>query len=121
VREKLTKLRQRILNGEDFAGIARRPPRTPFGAGRRRPGMDGPAHSCPSSTSDRGPQTERDQRAVQDALWLAHRADAGTRTYDSTDDAPPEGFRRHPREQADEETELWLRRLRDEAFVEVKM
>jgi len=46
----------------------------------------------------------------------------GTRTYDSTDDVRRQRAFAAIREgKADEETELWLRRLRDEAFVEVKM
>ena len=52
VREKLAKLRQRILNGEDFAGIAsdrrpRIPARRPTAATWAGPV---PARSCPSST-----------------------------------------------------------------------
>src|ERR1700723_1783805 len=46
----------------------------------------------------------------------------GTRTYDSTDDVRRQRAYAAIREsKADEETELWLRRLRDEAFVEIKM
>ena len=48
----------------------------------------------------------------------------GTRTYDSTDDVygARESLCGDSRERkADEETELWLRRLRDDAFVETKM
>ena len=46
----------------------------------------------------------------------------GTRTYDSTDDVRRQkAFAAIRESKADEETELWLRRLRDEAFVEVKM
>ena len=46
----------------------------------------------------------------------------GTRTYDSTDDVRRQkAFAAIRESKADEETELWLRRLRDEAFVEIKM
>src|SRR6267378_1075428 len=46
----------------------------------------------------------------------------GTRTYDSTDDMRRQrAFAAIRESKADEETELWLRRLRDEAFVEIKM
>ncbi len=46
----------------------------------------------------------------------------GTRTYDSTEDVRKQrAFAAIRESKSDEETELWLRRLRDEAFVEVKM
>ena len=46
----------------------------------------------------------------------------GARTYDSTDDVRRQKAYAAIREsKADEETELWLRRLRDDAFVETKM
>ena len=46
----------------------------------------------------------------------------GTRTYDSTDEtAARQAFAAIRESKADEETELWRRRLRDEAFVEIKM
>ena len=46
----------------------------------------------------------------------------GTRTYDSTEDVRRQrAFAAIRESKADEETELWLRRLRDEAFVEIKM
>ena len=46
----------------------------------------------------------------------------GTRTYDSTDDVRRQkAFAAIRESKADEETELWLRRLRDDAFVETKM
>ena len=46
----------------------------------------------------------------------------GTRTYDSTDDVRRQkAFAAIRESKADEETELWLRRLRDDAFIETKM
>jgi peptidyl-prolyl cis-trans isomerase SurA len=46
----------------------------------------------------------------------------GTRTYDSTDDVRRQKAYAAIREsKADEETELWLRHLRDDAFIELKM
>jgi peptidyl-prolyl cis-trans isomerase SurA len=43
----------------------------------------------------------------------------GRRKFDTTEDAMRERAYRQLREsKADEETELWLRRLRDEAFVD---
>jgi len=46
----------------------------------------------------------------------------GRRTYDATDDVIRNRCVSQMREaRADEEAELWLRRLRDEAFVEYRM
>jgi peptidyl-prolyl cis-trans isomerase SurA len=46
----------------------------------------------------------------------------GTRTYDNTADVRRQrAFGAIRESKSDEETELWLRRLRDEAFVEIKM
>ena len=46
----------------------------------------------------------------------------GRRTYDATDDVTRNRCVSQMREaHAEEETELWLRRLRDEAFVEYRM
>ena len=46
----------------------------------------------------------------------------GRRTYDATDDVIRNRCFAQMREaRADEETELWLRRLRDEAFVDLRM
>ena len=79
VREKLTKLRQRILNGEDFAGIASATSEDPGSAPDGGDlGWTGPGTFVPEfDKAIADLKAERDQRAVQDALWLAHRADAG--------------------------------------------
>jgi peptidyl-prolyl cis-trans isomerase SurA len=46
----------------------------------------------------------------------------GTRTHDNTDEVRRQrAFAALRESKADEETELWLRRLRDEAYVEYKM
>ena len=46
----------------------------------------------------------------------------GRRTYDATEDMTRNRCVSQLREaRADEETEIWLRRLRDEAFVEYRM
>ena len=46
----------------------------------------------------------------------------GRRTYDATEDVTRNRCFAQMREaRSDEETELWLRRLRDEAFVEYRM
>ncbi len=66
------------------------------------------------------PEGQRDQRALPDPVRLAHRAAAGS----PRSSTPPRtslrqrAFQQLRESKADEETELWLRRLRDEAFVD---
>ena len=51
-----------------------------------------------------------------------HEARLGRRTYDATDDVLRNRCVAQLREsRADEETEIWMRRLRDEAFVEYRL
>ena len=124
VRQKLGKLRDRILKGEDFAGIASTASEDPGSA------PDG------GDLSWAGPGTfvpEFDQAIAELKIneisepfktrygWHIVQM-LGSRTYDSTDDVRRQrAFAAIRESKADEETELWLRRLRDEAFVETKM
>ena len=124
VREKLEKIRQRILNGEDFAGIASAlsedPGSAPDGGdlgwaspGTFVPEFDKAIADLKVNEISKPFKTRYGWHIVQML---------GTRTYDSTDDVRRQrAFAAIRESKADEETELWLRRLRDEAFVEVKM
>ena len=103
VRQKLSKLRDRILKGEDFAGIASTDVRgSGVCAGRRRPRLGrARAPSCRNSTRPIADlKIERDQRAVQDPVRLAHRANAGhPHLRQHRGRAPPAGVCRNSREQ----------------------
>ena len=79
VRQKLSKLRERILKGEDFAGLAvDQFGGSGLGAGRRRPGLERARHlRAGIRQGHRRPQGQRNQRAVQDPIRLAYRANAG--------------------------------------------
>src|SRR5580692_2123546 len=116
VRQKLSKLRDRILKGEDFAGIASTssadPGSAPDGGDL---GWSGPGTFVPEF--DKAITEPFKTRYGWHIVQML-----GTRTYDSTDDVRRQrAFAAIRESKADEETELWLRRLRDDAFVEVKM
>ncbi len=124
VRQKLSKLRERILKGEDFAGIASTTSQDPGSApdggdlGWAGPGTFVPAFDKAIAELKLNEISEpfKTQYGWHIVQML------GTRTYDSTDDVRRQrAFAAIRESKADEETELWLRRLRDEAFVEIKM
>ena len=124
VREKLAKLRLRILNGEDFAGIASATSQDPGSAPDGGDlGWSGPGTFVPEfdkAIADLKPNEISEPFKTRYGWHIVQML--GTRTYDSTDDMRRQkAFAAIRESKADEETELWLRRLRDEAFVEVKM
>ncbi len=124
VRQKLSKLRDRILKGEDFAGLASTnsadPGSAPDGGDL---GWSGPGTFVPEFDKAIADLKANEISEPFKSRYGWHIVQMlGTRTYDSTDDVRRQrAFAAIRESKADEETELWLRRLRDEAFVEVKM
>ena len=124
VREKLSKLRDRILKGEDFAGLASTnsadPGSAPDGGDL---GWSGPGTFVPEFDKAIADLKVNEITEPFKTRYGWHIVQMlGTRTYDSTDDVRRQrAFAAIRESKADEETELWLRRLRDEAFVEIKM
>jgi peptidyl-prolyl cis-trans isomerase SurA len=124
VRQKLAKLRERILKGEDFAGIASTasvdPGSAPDGGDL---GWSGPGTFVPEFDKAIADLKINEISEPFKSRYGWHIVQMlGTRTYDSTDDVRRQrAFAAIRESKADEETELWLRRLRDEAFVEIKM
>jgi peptidyl-prolyl cis-trans isomerase SurA len=124
VRQKLSKLRDRILKGEDFAGLASTnsadPGSAPDGGDL---GWSGPGTFVPEFDKAVADLKVNEISQPFKSRYGWHIVQLlGTRTYDSTDDVRRQKAYAAIREsKADEETELWLRRLRDEAFVEIKM
>jgi peptidyl-prolyl cis-trans isomerase SurA len=124
VRQKLFKIRERIEKGEDFAGIAST---SSEDAGSAPDGGDlgwtGPGTFVPEfdkAIADLKPNEITEPFKTRYGWHIVQLL--GTRTYDSTDDVRRQkAFAAIRESKADEETELWLRRLRDEAFVETKM
>jgi len=124
VREKLAKLRERILKGEDFAGIASTSSEDPGSAPDGGDlGWSGPGTFVPEfdkGIADLKPNDISEPFKTRYGWHIVQML--GTRTYDSTDDVRRQkAFAAIRESKADEETELWLRRLRDDAFVETKM
>jgi len=124
VRQKLGKLRERILAGEDFAGIASTTSQDPGSAPDGGDlGWTGPGAFVPEfdkAIADLKPNEISEPFKTRYGWHIVQML--GTRTYDSTDDVRRQkAFAAIRESKADEETELWLRRLRDEAFVEIKM
>jgi peptidyl-prolyl cis-trans isomerase SurA len=124
VRQKLAKLRERILKGEDFAGLASTnsadPGSAPDGGDL---GWSGPGTFVPEFDKAIADLKVNEISQPFKTRYGWHIVQMlGTRTYDSTDDVRRQrAFAAIRESKADEETELWLRRLRDEAFVEIKM
>jgi peptidyl-prolyl cis-trans isomerase SurA len=124
VRQKLSKLRERILKGEDFAGLASTnsadPGSAPDGGDL---GWSGPGTFVPEFDKAIADLKTNEISEPFKSRYGWHIVQMlGTRTYDSTDDVRRQrAFAAIRESKADEETELWLRRLRDEAFVEIKM
>ncbi len=124
VRQKLSKLRDRIMKGEDFAGIASTASEDPGSAPDGGDlGWAGPGTFVPEfdkAVADLKIDQISEPFKTRYGWHIVQML--GTRTYDSTEDVRRQrAFAAIRESKADEETELWLRRLRDEAFVDTKM
>jgi peptidyl-prolyl cis-trans isomerase SurA len=124
VQQKLTEIRDRILKGEDFAGLASTVSEDPGSASQGGDlGWTGPGSFVPEfeqmiSTLD---ENEISQPFRTQYGWHIVQL-LGKRQFDSTDTNKRRQVADAIRNsRADEETELWLRRLRDEAYVEYKL
>jgi len=124
VRQKLVKLRERIEKGESFAGIASTASEDPGSAPDGGDlGWSGPGTFVPEFDKAIADLKENEISEPFKTRYGWHIVQMlGTRTYDSTDDVRRQkAFAAIRESKADEETELWLRRLRDDAFIETKM
>ena len=123
VRQKLTAVRERILKGEEFAGLARTTSEDPGSAAEGGElGWAGPGTFAPEFEQAIAGLKDNEVSETFHTQFGWHIAQVlGHRRFDNTDELK----RRQAIEairagKADEETELWLRRMRDEAFVEYK-
>jgi len=124
VRQKLLKLRDRIMKGEDFSGIASATSEDPGSAPDGGDlGWSGPGTFVPEFDKAIANLKDNEISMPFKTRYGWHIVQMlGTRTYDSTDDVRKQrAFAAIRESKADEETELWLHKLRDEAFVEIKM
>jgi peptidyl-prolyl cis-trans isomerase SurA len=124
VRQKLNDLRARILKGEDFAGLAHTASEDPGSASEGGDlGWAGPGSFVPEFEQVVAGIKENEISEPFKTQYGWHIVQVlGRREFDNTDELK----RRHAAEEiraskADEETELWLRRLRDEAYVELRV
>jgi peptidyl-prolyl cis-trans isomerase SurA len=124
VRQKLEQLRDRILKGEDFAGLASISSEDPGSAAQGGDlGWAGPGSFVPEFEAALEKLQEKEISEPFHTQYGWHIAQVlGRRQFDNTEEVK----RRNAMEairasKADEETELWLRRLRDEAYVETKL
>ena len=124
VRLQLAEIRDRILAGEDFGAIAAVTSEDPGSAGRGGDlGWVGPGTFV-------GVFEQQLQALEIDEISEPFKTDfgwhivqlLGRRTYDATDDMLRQRCGLQLRDaKMGEETEIWLRRLRDEAFVDIRM
>ena len=124
VRQKLSDIRERILKGEDFAGLAQTTSQDP---GSQSQGGDlgwtGPGTFVPEFDAAIAGLKEGEISEPFHTQYGWHIAQLlGRREYDNTDELKRrQAIEAIRASKADEETELWLRRLRDEAYVETKL
>jgi peptidyl-prolyl cis-trans isomerase SurA len=123
VRGKLEVLRQRILKGEEFAGLAQVSSEDPGSAAEGGDlGWAGPGAFAPEFEKAIGELKDGEISEPFKTQFGWHIVQMlGHRRFDNSDDLK----RRQAMEairasKSDEETELWLRRMRDEAYVEYK-
>jgi peptidyl-prolyl cis-trans isomerase SurA len=124
VRQKLVQLRERIEKGEDFAGLAQISSEDPGSAAEGGDlGWANPGTFVPEFEQELAKLKENEISEPFHTQYGWHVVQVlGRRQFDNTDELK----RRRAAEairasRADEETELWMRRLRDEAYVEYKL
>ncbi len=124
VRQKLEQLRERILKGEDFAALASITSEDPGSAAQGGDlGWAAASSFAPEFESAIANLKDNEISEPFHTQFGWHIVQLlGRRKFDNTNE-----IKRHQAveairaSKADEETELWLRRLRDEAYVETKL
>ena len=122
-RQRLTALRDRILAGEDFGALASVTSEDPGSASRggdlgwSSPGTFDPEFETVLATLE--PDQISEPFRTQFGWHIIQLL--GKRTFDQSEEVRRQRVLTALREsKVDEETELWLRRLRDEAYVEIR-
>ena len=124
VRQKLLQIRERVLKGESFEAIASvNSEDTGSAAAGGDLGWAGPGTFVPEFEQQLDTLDENEISEPFKTQFGWHIIQLlGRRTYDASGDVTRNRCVAQLREaRADEETEIWLRRLRDEAFVEYRM
>ncbi len=123
VEQRLREVRERILKGEDFAVLAKTLSEDPgSGAEGGDLGWTAPGTFVPEFDAMLASLRENEISEPFRTQFGWHIVQLlGKRQYDSTDELRRQrAFLQLRGSKADEETELWLRRLRDEAYVDIK-
>ncbi len=123
VKQKLTQLREQILKGADFAVLAQTNSEDP-GSGSQGGdlGWSGPGTFVPEFEAAIANLKDGEISEPFHTQYGWHIAQVlGRREFDNTDELRRrQAIEAIRASKADEETELWLRRLRDDAYVEYK-
>jgi peptidyl-prolyl cis-trans isomerase SurA len=124
VQQKLATVRERILKGEEFAAVATATSEDPGSAADGGDlGWTGPGTFVPEFEQRLAALQENEISEPFRTQFGWHIVQLlGKRQFDSTDELKRQrAFAQLRESKADEETELWLRRLRDEAYVEFRL
>jgi peptidyl-prolyl cis-trans isomerase SurA len=124
VQQKLATIRERILKGDDFAAVATATSEDPGSAAEGGDlGWTGPGTFVPEFERQLASLQENEISEPFRSQFGWHIVQLlGKRQFDSTDELRRQrAFAQLRESKADEETELWLRRLRDEAYVEFRL
>lgn len=124
VQQKLAAIRERVLNGENFAATASVVSEDPSSAAEGGDlGWAGPGSYVPEFEAELAQlQPDEISQPFRTQFGWHIIQLLGRRQFDTTDDVRRQrAFTALRESKADEETELWLRRLRDEAYVEFKL
>jgi peptidyl-prolyl cis-trans isomerase SurA len=122
-RQRLAAVRQRVLAGEDFGALASITSEDPGSASRGGDlGWSSPGTFAPefeAQLAELEPDQISEPFRTQFGWHIVQML--GKRTHDQSDEVRRQAVLSALREsKLDEETELWLRRLRDEAYVEIR-
>lgn len=124
VRKKLAELRERILGGEDFADIARRESDDPGSAPRGGDlGWNGPNTFVPefNATLDRLQPGEISQPFRTQFGWHIVQLEDRRKRDTSEQNRRNQAYNAIRARKAEEELQLFVRRLRDEAYVDIRL
>ena len=121
VKQKLNAIRERILKGEEFGPFASSLSEDPGSSVQGGDlGWNGPGTFVPEFDAAMAKLAENEISEPIRTQFGWHIIQLlGRRQFDTTEDSMRQrAFNQLRESKADEETELWLRRLRDEAFIE---
>ena len=124
MKQKLTAIRERIAKGEEFAAFASSMSEDPGSSVNGGDlGWNGPGTFVPEfdATMNALKDNEMSEPIRTQFGWHLIQV-LGRRSFDTTEESMRQrAFQQLRESKADEETELWLRRLRDEAFVDTNI